>query len=334
MTGAPRSPMQRLGAFARRRRWSRPAGAFAVAIIFATSAFVAFAWRAGDDMVEEIEAGHLRLAQLAASQADRVVVEAFFEIEQMALLADLDAPMPDSGRNDRFASMHDRAARFHSGVVVLDGQGRVIFAEPHTAAEVPASKGLLTQASEADDRTTSPPWIDPVTQHAMTALSVPMYHSDGTRAGAMIGILDLAEPLISDLILSAARLGESGHADLVDESGIVLASTNPEHVLSLGDHPAFYAKAASQRVSQSARAAHVPRPGDLDTSARHLMAYVPLQNAPWGLALGAEEAELIRPARRFEYRLLVFGTASVVVMLLATALLVRRIPDPRRDGSF
>lgn len=309
-----------------------PLGIFLAAGVAATAAFVAFAWQAGDHMAREIEAGHMRLAQLAASQADRVVVEAFYEIEQMALAADLGAAGRDlSGGDAGLEEIHDRVASFHAGVAVLDGEGRVLFAEPLASVDHPDSTGILAAAVEAEDRTTSTPWIDPATRHAMTALSVPVYGPRGARAGTIVGIVDLAEPLISDLILPAARLGSTGHADLVDGRGIVLASTNPEHVLSRGDHPDFYSRAASERAARVARVVHLPEPGDRDTSTRHLMAYAPLKNVPWGVAMGADVAEAMEPVRRYEYRLLVFAAASAAVLLVAAVIAARGIT--RRPGN-
>jgi len=106
----------------------------------------------------------------------------------------------------------------------------------------------------------------------VTALGVPLYGSDGARAGTILGLLDLTEPLIVDLVEASRRLGTSGHADLVDDRGLVLASTNPSHVVSEGDHPEFYARAIAARTPVVETVEHITHPNDSDQSSRHVMA--------------------------------------------------------------
>ena len=309
----------------------RALGLLLAAVVTATVPAVWFARVAVGEVADEIEAGRLRLAQLAATQADRVVAEAFFEIELMAQSLTLDEGLLDpESQADALQSIHRRGASFHSGVLLLDGDGdRVAAVPPGAFGEVTGE--ALAAAGVADDRAVSEPWLDTQSVHAMAALSIPLYAPDGTRAATIVGIMDLAEPLISDLIVPAARLGPTGHADLVDDRGVVLASTEPGLVLTTGDHPDFYARAAATRSSQVERVAHIAKSGSMDESEWHIMAYAPLQNAPWGVAMGADERETMEPVRRLLGRLLALGSASAVTLLLGVALAVRWIPRREDD---
>jgi hypothetical protein len=283
------------------------------------------------EVTDEIEDGRVRLAQLAATQADRVVVEAFYEVELMAqelTVGPSEATLESQA--DALREIHGRGASFHSGVVLLDGHGDRIGEVPADSFDGPEISEALQLAAEATDRAVSRPWLDASSGHAMAALSVPIYERDGIRAATIVGIMDLAEPLISDLIVPAARLGPTGHADLVDERGIVLASTDPGHVLTAGDHPDFYRRAAVTRNAQVDRAAHDHEPNTADQSEIHVMAYAPLQNAPWGVAMGADEGETLEPVRRLQRRLLAVGAASAITLLLGIGLATLWI---RRSGD-
>lgn len=309
----------------------RAAAILVAALLTAAVPALWFGWKAVADVTDEIEAGRLRLAQLAATQADRVVAEAFYEIELMAQGVSADGmagSLPLAA--DALREIHGRGGSFHSGVVLLDAHGGRVAAAPALSFGGSEVAAALREASQAPDRLVSKPWLDPTSAHAMAALSIPLYGADGTRIATVVGIMDLAEPLISDLVVPAARLGPSGHADLVDERGIVLASTDPGHVLTAGDHPDFYAAAAIARTAMVARAVHDHDAQSVDRSAFHIMAYAPLQNAPWGVAMGADERETFEPIRRLQRRLLAAGTASVAVLLLGAGLVVRRLP--RLDG--
>jgi len=162
---------------------------------------------------------------------------------------------------------------------------------------------------------------------------VPVYDNEGSRRGTLVGLLDLTEPLVTDLVEPARILGSTGHADLVDERGLVhadlvderglvLASTSPSHVLQAGDHPELYDAVARDRVPNVKRVAHNADATNLDQSPWHVMAYVPLRTAPWGVAMGASEAEVLASVSRLRTRFIAIGAASLVTLLAGGALAV------------
>ncbi len=281
---------------------------------------------------DEIADSRLQLTQLMAAQGDRLLTEAFFEIDLMA------SGFPRGADGETFAlnasdpRIHfGQSAIFNAGVVFLDGAGRVLFAEPdHTfnGPEDDAALGALEAAAVATDRTVSLPYFSTATGHVVTALGQPIFAGDGSRAGTVVGIVDLTDPFITDLIQPAGRLGATGHADLVDERGMVLASTNPSHVLTAGDHPEFYEEMAELREPTIAAVEHTHDAAEHDESGVHVMAYAPLREAPWGVAMGASEADTYLRADRLRRWLFVFGFASAATMSLGIWVAIRRIPKP------
>jgi hypothetical protein len=207
-----------------------------------------------------------------------------------------------------------------SGVVWFDELGNVVFAEPENSAHFGANADRIKSGVGLDIRSVSMPYLAPTTGHVETALSVPVYADDGSRRGTLVGLLDLTEPLVTDLVEPARILGSTGHADLVDERGLVLASTNPNHVLQPGDHPDLYNAVALDRVRTVKRVTHGADTASLDRSKWHVMAYAPLRVAPWGIAMGASEAEVLEPVSRLRTRFVVIGIASLVTLLAGGAL--------------
>ena len=279
---------------------------------------------------DEISDSRLQLTQLMAAQGDRLLTEAFFEIDLVAT----EFPRGPDGEflavDTSDARVHfGRSAVFNAGLVFLDSEGAVLFAEPnHTFdASVDGDALLaLSAAAEIADRRVSLPYLSSATGHVVAGLSLPVFGSDGARTGTVVGIVDLTDPLITDLIQPARRLGNTGHADLVDERGLVLASTNPSHVLTSGDHPEFYVEMALHGQATIGTVDHSPDAGEHDQSSVHIMAYAPLREAPWGIAMGASAADTFVRADRLRRRLVGFGLASAVTMILGIWLAVRVIP--------
>lgn len=292
------------------------------------------------ETAEEIWEARLRLASLAAAHADRGLTEAFYEIELMAIGrtsgSDGDKPIPaDRG----LRSVLGEATSFRAGVVVLDAHGDVSYWEPSdlgTDLERSLRGDVMAAAAESDDRVVSEPYVDPRTGEIVSALSLPLFDANGTRRATIVGLFHVGGPLITDLVAPAFSLGASGHSDLVDARGRIVAAINPAHGPDAGDHPEFYVAVALARVPTVDTVSHDPPPYSLDSSEYHVMAYAPLRMAPWGVAIGASEASTMAAVTRQRTAMVVFGSSAIGVLLaglLIVAYVCRSYRRPADDRS-
>lgn len=265
-----------------------------------------------ETMQAEVRASQLRLATLSALQADRMLLTAFGELERVAI---------DSYRDDGSETLQSVAPRtsLTQALIWVEAATGMRSAEVKAPGLAKAPDSVLLQSSQADDWFVSEPWADALSGRPVTALSVPIYSADGVRAAALVGIMDLTEPLVTDLIQPMSEYGWSGHADLVDERGLVLASTEPGHVLGAGDHPDFYDRAASLRVPMVER---VQYESDVEQEA-HIMAYAPLRVAQWGVALGAAESDAYGAIWNVRRHLAALGFASLAALIVGIAVAFR-----------
>ncbi len=101
-----------------------------------------------------------------------------------------------------------------------------------------------------------------------------------------------------------------------------------------GDHPDFYEEMAEARTPSVERVPHETDGPEGDQSRWHIMAYAPLRDAPWGIAIGASEAETVAGANELRRTLVILGVASVAVLLVGGVLVIRRIPvDPQESRT-
>jgi len=292
--------------------------AFAVGVItvaIATALPVIASVLALRELRSTAESNLLNAASMAAVQADRLLIEQFFELELLA------ASIGDSGEEadlllESVRTVYGRLASLSSGVLWFDDRGVAVFAEPAESTDFGTSATKITTGLRLDVRSVSMPFMSPSTGYVAAALSVPVYRDDGSREGTLVGLLDLTEPLVTDLVEPARVLGATGHADLVDERGLVLASTSPSHVLQRGDHPDLYDAVAQNRAPIVRRVAHHVDGSSLDQSAWHVMAYAPLRVAPWGVAMGASEVEILEPVSRLQSQFVAIGAASLVTLIV------------------
>lgn len=318
-----------------RRRWEA-IGILGLAILAAVVPFVTLSWMSVSDTKAEIEAGRLALAELAAAQADALIGEAFAEVELATAVVPLDgAGGPPTDEPGTLESLQSQGMGLITGFVFLDEEARLVFAGPDTST-VGLDRGEAARAlagvSAGDGREVSEPFISVLNGHPMTGLAVPVYAEEGTRIGTMVGLLDMTSPLLNELVEQSRRLGTTGHADLVDERGLVLASTEATHLLEAGDHPDFYLRVGATREASVERVAHETEETE-DQSSWHVMAYAPLRNAPWGIAIGASDEETMQVVNDQRRDFVILGVASFAVLCVGAALVVARIPsDDDRAG--
>ncbi|RLE14632.1 MAG: hypothetical protein DRJ28_05405 [Actinobacteria bacterium] len=68
----------------------------------------------------------------------------------------------------------------------------------------------------------------------------------------------------------------------------------------------------------------------LDRSERHVMAYAPLRLAPWGVAIGASESEVMVSVTGLRTVMVVFGSSAVGVLVAGLLLAIHTCQRYRR----
>ncbi|MEE8406382.1 MAG: cache domain-containing protein, partial [Acidimicrobiia bacterium] len=299
------------------------ATAVAVAIIPAG----VFGWSAITEVGEQFRAGRVREAELLAAQVDQFIIDAFFELELAAAAL---APGSGDGLAKRLETELDSPSLdeatlatllFDEGGVIVDTRPTALLIAQRDAVQGREVASVVAESTSS----ISSPFRLAGGKEVVTALGVPIFASNGDRVGTFVGLIDLSGPVMAGFVEPASRIGVTGHADLVDDRGIVLASTNPTHVLGPGDHPEFYAEAVGLQTPVVRSVPH-DAGDDVDLSTTHVMAWVPLRNAPWAVALGASESETMAPVTQLRHTLVATGVASLVVLLGGLAVAFRVWP--------
>ncbi len=166
---------------------------------------------------------------------------------------------------------------------------------------------------------------------AVVAIAVPL--GDVLPGGYMVGLADVVDSTLGNVLARSRELADTGHADLVEEGGISLASTDVNHVLVTSDHPEFYrAMLASDHGSAIEQVAYEGGEEEGD-SGDHVMGFVQLETFPWGFALGGSAAETFAPIRRLWFSVFgltaVMGAFALVATVVGTSSLVRPVNDLR-----
>jgi PAS domain S-box-containing protein len=242
------------------------------------------------------------------------------------------AETADASRRDQLLSdAFVQPASFVAGAFLLDSGGTVIWSQA-------TSPAALSTFVLADPHVRDPfaagqhyaSWVESFEGGAAVILAVPVLGADGRSAGVLGLAIRPDKWIVDDLVAGARGVASTGHAELIDQAGNVIVSTEADHMLGPGEHPDFYGPLLAHHGTAVGLTAPVG-PEDLaDQGQRHEMAFVSLQNAPWGLALGGSEAELTADANRWQDQLELFGALTLTLALLLVWLTTRSVARPIR----
>ncbi len=267
-----------------------------------------------------------------------------------AIAEDLDAALSDSiGDLQQFASgyqpgavsgglgpvqgspgvLAEEAHMFTRGTLVAGPRGEVLGSDLHHLD--PATLDLQHSWPSLWDHKAGAPSVQVAgiisegQANGLVAIAVPV--GGAAEEEYVIGLMDTADSYPAHILARAVSLGGSGHADIVDQKGIALFSTESQQVLRTSDHPASYRDLFREGESTIAELPHIGEAGNTDSGA-HLMTFVPLKVVPWGFAMGTTVAEAFAPVRQLWY-----GSMSFLALLAGLAFGVaifvsRRLVQP------
>lgn len=329
-----RQPVRPSALWRRPSLWARVVVAVTVAFLVLFGVFGILALRAVDDSTRAIMKERLVLTEMAARQYDRLLDRTIWELRAAGSLE------PRTGDHSPLERERRVVAAAWTGlpglalrVWLLDAQGRPIAVEPRAPTPPPrfAAQRYVRGAIARARPGFSQPYRDATGKPAV-AVAVPIRDGGGGLQGAvLVAVLDISAPEFVAPIVQAKRLGRTGHAWLIGQEGLAISATDPKDVLHLGEHLPFYRRMLASRGSGVETVPY--RAWDTPASARprwrHVMAWVPLRDAPWGVSVGGSKSETFAAADRLRGDLLLGGAGALaglwLVALIGARLLVRPV---------
>jgi signal transduction histidine kinase len=327
---------------ARLNLWPRLVLMLTIGFVTLFGVFSLVSLRALDESTRRILLERQVIAQIAAQRYDELLTQAYDELDNATTFATFDPAQPDlSNEAHLLAHVYGPPSSFSLGVVFLDAHGRAVLAEPGDGRSRGADYSafpFIAQVMQTGQRTISNPFRDPHSGKPAVAVTIPIFDRTGGLLSLLSGWIDLTGPTMLSAIEQVPKLGATGHAVLMDEHAIMIASTErPADVLKPGEHLSFYLRMLAERrvgvesvpVEVAGEAVGQPMNAGQHVVRMHVMAFAPLTVTPWGVAVGGSEDETFAPVRGLRRDIFLGGAASFAVIFVATlwgaGLLVRPV---------
>jgi len=312
--------------------WPRLALAVSLSFLVLFATFSLLGERALRDSTDHILEGRLIIAQMAASEIDTFLEHIFSELSDAHNFADFDPADPDlTSERHTMAHIQREIGQSAASILFLDAMGRVVITSPPDLYEPGADLSQLphiAQALEKDGAVVSEPFLNETTGRSIAAMSVPFTDNGRTR-GLLVALVDLSEQAITIPLERAARLGNTGHATLIDGEGRTLAATLDVPFLSGSEHPDFYREAMAHGVPTVGTTPFALSEIYGETHQElHVMAFAPLSAAPWGMAVGGDLDDTFAGVRRLRFGLIFMGVVTLIGVWVVTLGGTRRLMRP------
>jgi len=288
--------------------------------------------RAIEQSTEMIFQERMTMAQTIAGQVEGLLEHVMEELEgtgdEVALALEADDMQ---GIEETLRTLYHHWVVFHHftkpcTISLIDLEGRVMWSEPAGSDVIGTSvvryPGFQELAlSEAPRIVHSPSGI--VLKRPVVSVTAPVRGGDGRIIAYLVGEIEpthASHRLVPNLTVA----GEGYAAELVDQNGEVLASTEAERQGKPTTHAQLFADRIQAR--QADVRIHEPFKGEKGDS--HIVAYVPLKHVPWGVFVEQKEDIALRLPHLLRIQLALFGLFALAAGLATAWLTTRSVVGP------
>lgn len=269
----------------------------------------------------------LMMAQITAGHIDYELKEAMDFLQSTPRSVGIDLHDSNSApERSALAQVRGYLPVFAQQVYLVDRNGTVVLTDPpdspleganvfdyvHVRKVLEGSRGEISGVV-----------LDPVTRTPTVALAVPVADQSGRTIGVMGASVDVARASLAGLIVGL-KPGQTGHTQIIDGNGTVMASTSPAHVLRRSHHYDLLFTLMRQKAATVI--AHATEDGF--ESKREMVAFAPLSQAAWGVSVEQDEEEALAVGRELETRLIVLGLLSLLGALATCFIVMRQVLVP------
>jgi signal transduction histidine kinase len=297
--------------------------------------FVALGEFFTEETAQNMAAERLGVARLTISLLDRQFERQFTQLEWVASHIDVEASPKSADGLAGDAEMLRMSEPTVSDVLVIDAHGHMVWSDPNDGLRLGpdlSQEPFVSTPLATGQRYASPVMPDPAgTGRPLVIFAVPITGPNKTPNGVLAVSFEMSESLSRILVSAANELGPGGHAELVDQDLRLVASNEPGHALGPAEHPTFYAPLLERSESAVGLTDPIGDEDPADRGQRHIMAFVPSSQVPWGLGLGGSESTFTATTARWRMYTLPLAALAPAITLFLVWQARRRVVAPLKN---
>ncbi len=287
-----------------------------------------------DNTIDRSMQRRIDLAKMIARYTDSILESNFNRLYDISLSGSVDFRDNDWGPEKKALAAAYQYSIFTDGIFILDKKGNMLLTYPSrienslNLLSIPYISKVINEGKPAISDIYT---VEPSKKKVIFAL-VPLKSKDGEIIGVAGGEINPTNYMLGQVIRSAPT-GPNTNIEIIDSHGIVIASSNPNRIFTGSDHDRFLSgliekKMSVVRMCHRCHADEKSSGKDADERSTDVLAFSPLEMAPWGVSILQPEKDVFAPARELKKTFLLFSLFSVAVALLMAVGMSRSIVKP------
>lgn len=275
----------------------------------------------------------LALSRLTRNNVDNIIRDNISRLYDISLSGAVDLTDGDFRPEKEAVKTAYRYSIFSDGIFLLDSGGNILLNYPERLRE--SSLNMLSIAPVSRMLALGKPVVsnlytlDPSKKRVVFVL-VPLKDKNGTTIGVAGGLIDPTNPLLLQK-LGLIDIGKNEFIDLVDSNGVVIASSNPSRMFTQCDRNSFFTAIISERKERVTTCHVCHEAGNRKEKHTTVLAFVPLETAPWGISIQELKEDVFAPAANLKRLFIILGLIFIGTALLLTIGISRSIVDPLKE---
>ncbi len=280
--------------------------------------------------IEESLNRKLDLAHLIRNNIDNIIKDNISRLYDLSISGKVDLTDDDFGPERDALRTAYRYSIFTDGIFLLDKQGNVILNYPgrirDAAINVMSIEPIGRILAQGRPVVSNIYTLEPSRKKVLFVL-VPLKDKSGNDVGIVGGEIDPTNPSLTRM-LGLIDMGKKNFIDIVDSSGVVISSSDPSHTLTQYNRDNFFTALISRKKESVSRCHHCHSADTAGGKRDMILAFAPLEMAPWGITIQEPREDIFAPARKL------IGTfATLAAIFIGTAFILtigisRSIVDP------
>lgn len=271
----------------------------------------------------------LVLSRLNRNNIDNIITDNINRLYDISLSGSVDLNDNNFGPEKSALESAYRYSLFTDGVFLIDRGGNIILNYPERIRET--ALNILSIEPVSRMLSLGKPVVSNIytmdTGKKILYFLVPLKDKNGGTVGAAGGQIDPTNPtLIQKLGLS--DLGRNMFIDIVDSNGVIISSSDAGRILTQCNRDKFFTRSIatkSERVA-TCHVCHVD--GDKVHKHKTILAFIPLETAPWGISIQESEEDVFTPAAKLKRTFAALGAIFIGTAFMLTIGINRSIVGP------
>jgi signal transduction histidine kinase len=280
--------------------------------------------------IEHSLSAKLGLARLIRNNTDNIIRDNINRLYDISISGKVDLSDGNFAPEREAIRTAYRYSIFTDGVFLLDRGGNVILNYPErirdSAINVLSIEPIGRIFSHRRPVVSNIYTIESTGRKVIFVL-VPLTDKRGNMVGYAGGEIDPTNPILTRM-LGLIGMDKGAFIDIVDSNGVVIASSETSRALTKCNRDRFFTTMITEKKDRVTTCHSCHQTGTRNEKKDMVLAFVPLEMAPWGISIQEPRDDVFTPAHKLERTFIILVAIFIGTAFILTIGISRSIVDP------